>query len=161
MKKNVLKETITIFVVIMLVLSTIVIAEIGELDHDVGVSEILSPTSGPMQIYDVEVKVKNYGSNFETTDVYVEIIELAGGTGVYAELIEDVDIDVGQETIVSFPANLNGFGHGGGVWRKNLGGKSSVAGFQPSGIQARPGGSTCPPSASGRFLPSRVFFSRS
>ena len=113
MKKTVLKEAITISVVMMLILSTIVIAEIGELDHDVGVSEILSPTSGPLQIYDVEVKVKNYGSNFETTDVYVEIIELAGGTGVYADLAEDVSIAAGEEELVSFldwtPSETGGY----------------------------------------------------
>ena len=72
-------------------------------EHDVGVTEIISPTSGPLQIYPVSVKVKNYGSNSETTDVQVDIIEMPGGTPVYVELVEDVDIPVGQEVVVDFP----------------------------------------------------------
>ena len=82
---------------------TSVVAETEYFDHDIGISEIISPTSGPMQIYDVEVIAKNYGNNFETTEVQVDIIETSGGTTVYSELVEDEDIDVGQEVMVDFP----------------------------------------------------------
>ena len=71
--------------------------------RDVGVIEIISPTSGPLQTYPVIVKVKNHGDYDEVTDVQVEIIEMPSGTSVYADYMEDVDVPIGQEVVVEFP----------------------------------------------------------
>ena len=77
--KNILNEASVLLVAAILVLTAIVIVPMTMAqtpEHDVGVSDIISPFSGCLHTYPVNVTVKNSGSNSETFDVQVEILLL-------------------------------------------------------------------------------------
>lgn len=72
------KKIVGIFVVTLLIASiSSMMVVIGEtpLQHDVGVSNIISPLSGCLRTYPVNVTVKNYENNAETFDVQVNIFK--------------------------------------------------------------------------------------
>lgn len=106
-KKNILKEAGVLFIVAILVLTTIGIVTTTMAQTNpgnVGVKSIDLPVDGFAGEYvPVQVTVKDYGSSTETTDVQVEIIKLPGGTPEYAELVEDVTIPKDGEKVITFP----------------------------------------------------------
>ena len=118
--KNIMKETGIWLIAGILILTAIIIVPttMAQPQHDVGVTEIISPTSGPLTIYPVEVKVTNFGLNTEIIDVQVEIIEIPSGAGVYAELAEDVYVPCPGDVVVTFPD-----------WMPSSTGKYEVCGF--------------------------------
>lgn len=105
-RKYISKEAVVLIIATILVLTSISIVPTTIAlppPHDLELSEILSPpTSGTLQIYSVKVKVKNNGTNPEVTDVQVDIIETSTGAGVYADLVEDVNVPYPGEVEVRF-----------------------------------------------------------
>ena len=76
--------------------------EVITYEHDVGVTGIISPTGGTLQIQEVEVAVKNYGNNSENDVPVNVVIEKDGGTVEYDETVL-VDIGYGATVNVLFP----------------------------------------------------------
>jgi hypothetical protein len=104
-RKNVLKEAGVLLVAAILVLTSLVIVPMTvaqKQGHDVGVTAIVSPTTGPLQSYPVEVTIKNFGTYAETTDVTVIIKK--GGLNEYADLVEDIEINPGESMNVALAA---------------------------------------------------------
>jgi hypothetical protein len=108
-RKTVFKNAGVLLTVTLMVLSSIVVTAAQKQNHDVGVTEIISPTTGPLQSYPVEIRVKNYGQYSEYTDVQV-IIKSEDGLGEYADLAEDISVSPGGEVVVSlspwYPSDL-------------------------------------------------------
>ena len=76
--KNILKEAGVLLVAAILILTAIIIVPMTmaqQPGHDVGVSNIISPFSGCLRTYPVNVTVKNYGAHTETFDVQVNIFK--------------------------------------------------------------------------------------
>ena len=71
--------------------------------HDVGVIEIISPTTGPVQTYPVEVTVKNFGTYAET-DVPVEVVIEKDGVPEYDDTAVVPNINPGESINVTFPS---------------------------------------------------------
>jgi len=76
-RNNILKEAGVLLITLILVLTAVVIVPtmIAQTPHDVGVSNIISPFSGCLETYPVNVTVENYEDYAETFDVQVEIIK--------------------------------------------------------------------------------------
>lgn len=109
-KITILKEGSVFLVAAILVLTSVVIVPITiaqVLEHDVGVTVIISPTSGPSQTYPVKVIVENFGNNSETSvpvNVAIEefITDPNNGTLIYEDT-SFIDINAGESMNVSFP----------------------------------------------------------
>jgi hypothetical protein len=109
-KKNILKEAGVLFVATILVLTTVAAVPMAVLRqaHDVGVSEIISPTSGPSQTFIPEVTVKNFGAYTEdgvpvNMAIYEFITDPNNGTLVYEDTIYITNIAPGESLNVVFP----------------------------------------------------------
>lgn len=106
-KKTILKDAGVLLIAAILVLTVLTSMVIvpmkaaQTLDHDAGVTGIISPTTGPVQTYPVEVTVENFGTNAETS-VPVEVVIEKGGVVEYDQTIY-IDINPGQSMNVSFP----------------------------------------------------------
>lgn len=103
-KKNVLKEAGVLPVTAILVLVAVVAVPmlVQRQAHDVGVTEIISPTTGPMQSYTPEVTVKNFGTNVENS-VPVEMVIEKDGVTDYYQIVFISTINPGQSLSVTFP----------------------------------------------------------
>jgi hypothetical protein len=117
-RKNVLKGAVVLPVVAILVLTSLVIVPMTvalEPQHDVGVIKIISPKSGPSQIYPVFITVKNFGTNTENgvlVNVAIEefITNPNNGTLIY-DKSSYINITAGEYMNVSFPdCNLSELG---------------------------------------------------
>ena len=103
-RKNILKEAGVVLITALLVLTAIVVVPLKAIplfSHDVGVTAIISPTTGPMQTYPVEVTVYNFGTNAET-GVPVEVVIEKKGVTVYDATVS-IDINAGQSMNVFSP----------------------------------------------------------
>ena len=104
------KKILGIFVCMLLITTSNVILVIGQPppppEHDVGVSDIISPFSGCFQTYPVNVKVKNYGSYEETTDVQVNIFKCEAGPLLFEENFDN-DIPSDWDTNYWVESNTN------------------------------------------------------
>ena len=102
-RKDLLKEAGFLLVVSIFVLTAIVSVPttIAQPQHDVGICDVLLPCHGCNHTYTIEVMVKNYEANSETTDVLFTIIR-EDGFPEYASLVEDVTVHVNQEKKVKF-----------------------------------------------------------
>ena len=101
--KNVLNEAGVSLVTAILVLTSIVIfptmmAQAPLPEHDIGVSNIISPFSGCLRNYPVNITVKNSGNNSETSDVQVNIFKWDAGPQLLYENFSDGIIPAGWVT---------------------------------------------------------------
>jgi hypothetical protein len=111
-RKTILKDAVVLLIAAILILTTIIIIPMTtaqKSDHDAGVTTILSPTTGPPQTYPVEVTVKNYGTNTETSvpvEVTIEefITDPNNGTVIYDATSYIPNINPGEFMNVAFPS---------------------------------------------------------
>jgi len=104
--KKILAKAGVFLAVTILVFTSVAIVPLKAVqrsDHDVGVTEILSPTTGPVQSYPVEVTVENFGTNAESYFPVEVIIETGEGTVVYDQTVYVSSINPGESMNVSCP----------------------------------------------------------
>ena len=103
-RKNILKEAGVLLIAAILILTSVVIIPMTVAhtqDHDVGVTEIVSPTSGPMQSYPVEITIENFGTNTET-NVIVNVVIEKNGASEYEDTSIVLNITHGASMNVEF-----------------------------------------------------------